>query len=211
MIKIVMISDTHNLHDKIIVPDGDILIHAGDMSMSGKHFEIASFARWLQEQPHKYKVVIAGNHDFLFEGRPEIADPIITETGAIYLNDSGVTIEGLNIWGSPVQPWFCNWAFNRQRGADIKKHWNLIPDNTDVLITHGPQMLIGDQSYPNGDHLGCADLADKIDKLPNLKLHVFGHIHGGAGVYPYGRAISINASVLNEQYQPNGKQFVVEL
>jgi Icc-related predicted phosphoesterase len=219
MIKIVMISDTHNLHDKIIVPDGDILIHAGDMSMSGKHFEIASFARWLQEQPHKYKVVIAGNHDFLFEGRPEIADPIITETGAIYLNDSGVTIEGLNIWGSPVQPWFYDWAFNRQRGAEIKKHWNLIPANTDVLITHGPPRGILDQSVPNKtDHLGCSDLLESVHKI-NLKLHVFGHIHGSAGItrLPYiqnmvdNRPIFINASVLNEQYQPNGKQFVVEL
>jgi Icc-related predicted phosphoesterase len=209
--KIVCISETHGLHDKITVPDGDLLIHAGDMSMQGKPNEILEFSHWFATLPHKYKILIAGNHDFLFEKNPKLAIPMVQDAGAIYLNDSGCTIEGLNFWGSPIQPWFYDWAFNRQRGAEIKKHWNLIPDNTDVLITHGPQMLIGDQSYPNGDHLGCADLADKIDKLPNLKLHVFGHIHGGAGVYPYGRAISINASVLNEQYQPNGKQFVVEL
>ena len=211
MIKIVMISDTHNLHDKIIVPDGDILIHAGDMSMSGTQYEIESFATWFAKLPHERKIIIAGNHDFLFEKIPSIAETIIRSTNAVYLNDTGYTYKGLKFWGSPVQPWFCNWAFNRQRGADIKKHWDMVPNDTDILVTHGPPWGIGDQSYLNGDHLGCADLADRIDKLSNLKLHVFGHIHGGAGVYPCGRAISVNASVLNEQDQPNNREYVVEL
>jgi hypothetical protein len=55
----------------------------------------------------------------------------------IYLNDSGVEIDGLKFWGSPVQPYFHNWAFNRI-GDDICKHWELIPLDTDILITHGP-------------------------------------------------------------------------
>jgi Icc-related predicted phosphoesterase len=211
--KIVMISDTHGEHNRITVPDGDILIHAGDISMSGTVQQIEEFANWFSKFPHRRKIIIAGNHDFLFEKKPSIAETIIRSTNAVYLNDTGYTFEGLKFWGSPVQPWFYNWAFNRQRGAEIKKHWDLIPNDTDVLITHGPPFTIGDQSCLNGDHLGCMDLFEKIEQLPNLKLHVFGHIHGGTGIYrdSCSNAQFVNASVLNEQYQPNNREFVVAI
>jgi Icc-related predicted phosphoesterase len=214
MTKIVMISDTHGLHNQITVPDGDLLIHAGDMSMGGTIQQIEEFANWFGRLPHRRKIIIAGNHDFLFEKKPSIAETIIRSTNAVYLNDTGYTFEGLKFWGSPVQPWFCNWAFNRQRGAEIKKHWDLIPNDTDVLITHGPPRGIGDQAEPekNSKCLGCDDLFDTVESNRlDLKLHVFGHIHGGSGIHQFGQMKFVNASVLDEQYKPNNKQFIVEL
>jgi Icc-related predicted phosphoesterase len=211
--KLVLISDTHGLHDKITVPDGELLIHAGDMSMMGKVEEIVKFATWFAKLPHERKIIIAGNHDFLFEKTPSMAETIIRSTNAVYLNDSGYTYGGYKIWGSPVQPWFYDWAFNRQRGAEIKKHWDMIPNDTDILVTHGPPRGIGDQAEPekHSKCLGCDDLYETIEKRLDLNLHVFGHIHGGAGIHQFGNMKYVNASVLNEQYQPNGKQFVVEL
>ena len=144
--KIVAISDTHGLHTQVKVPDGDILIHTGDVSSQGKEFEIILFLNWFRDLPHKHKVFIAGNHDFYFERTPVSDVNKIIPDNVIYLNDSGVTVEGIRIWGSPIQPWFYDWAFNRQRGAEIKKHWDLIPENTDILMTHGPAFGIHDRT-----------------------------------------------------------------
>src|SRR6185503_8511517 len=99
----VCLSDTHDLHDRIAVPEGDLLLHAGDATMHGARGQIADFDAWLGTLPHPHKVVIAGNHDFLFERDPAAARRLVTN--AVYLEDSGVTIGGLRIWGSPWQPW----------------------------------------------------------------------------------------------------------
>jgi Icc-related predicted phosphoesterase len=161
--RIICVSDTHGQHAGLPLPDGDILIHAGDFMTYGN-------------SPHK--IVIAGNHDRLFESHPIPARALITN--AIYLKDSGVEVEGLKFWGSPVQPPFNNWAFNVQRGAPIRKHWDKIPMGTDVLATHGPPFGILDQSRPMTDHLGCEELAEVVEKVAP-RLHFFGHIHGGHG------------------------------
>ena len=208
--RIVCISDTHEQHDRIFVPVGDLLIFAGDMSLMGEEKEIRRFNNWLGYLPHPHKVVIAGNHDWMFEKRPAEAEALITN--ATYLNDSGCVIEGLKIWGSPVQPEFCNWAFNRRRGLEIDRHWRMIPDDADILVTHGPPYGVLDTSHPGGHHLGCTDLMKAVDRV-NPKLHVFGHIHGGAGwaTLRCGEGpLFVNAAVLNEAYQPNGQEFVVE-
>ena len=122
---IICISDTHGKHNHLDLPEGDILLHAGDVSRIGKRKEIEKFLRWFSAQPHPHKVFVAGNHDYFFEdAHPEIVDYVLPDN-IHYLNDSGVEIEGIKIWGSPVQPWFYDWAFNRQRGAEIRKHWHL--------------------------------------------------------------------------------------
>lgn len=192
--KIVCISDTHNKHRKIDIPDGDILIHSGDFSSNIK--SIYNFNDWIRELPHKYKIVIAGNNDFIFEKDPQIARNIITN--AIYLEDSGIEINGFNIWGSPVTPRFLNKAFNRNRGKEIKKHWDMIPLNTDILITHTPPYKILDQNF-FGKHLGCEELRNKVDVL-KPKIHIFGHIHNSHGVKNINNTIFVNASSLNELY-----------
>ena len=149
--KIVAISDTHSKHysllDKDLITDdleNTILIHAGDISTRGYRSQTIDFLNWFSKQPHKYKVFIAGNHDFDFEDNADTINEIIPE-GVIYLNDSLVEIEGIKIWGSPITPYFYNWAFNRFRGDNIKTYWDKIPNDIDILITHGPPYMILDK------------------------------------------------------------------
>lgn len=195
--RIVAISDTHGLHKQLTLPEGDMLIHAGDVSAMGREREVMRFLKWFARQPFEHKVFIAGNHDLLFEKEPELAASYIPE-GVTYLNDSGITIDGLNIWGSPVQPWFFDWAFNRQRGGDIEKHWELIPDNTDLLITHGPPMNHRDLTL-SGENVGCQSLSKKVLEI-QPRYHVFGHIHESYGITEQVNTTFINASVVNRNY-----------
>jgi len=195
---IACVSDTHDQHKSIEVPDADILVHAGDITMNGTPSKLMDFNDWLGEQPHKYKIVIAGNHDFYLEKHPECGQEILSN--CIYLNDSGCEVMGLKFWGSPVQPWFFDWAFNRQRGDDIKKHWDLIPNDTDVLITHGPPYGILDDTFRSGP-LGCKDLLDAVGRV-KPKLHVFGHIHPPRGVKIFNGTTFVNAAALDDDYNP---------
>ncbi|WP_308873929.1 metallophosphoesterase family protein [Thiothrix subterranea] len=135
------ISDTHSLHDRLPAIDaGDVLIHCGDFTGRGTLDDTLNFAEFMAAQPFTHKIVIAGNHDWCFEDkRRKIAEHILKEYGLIYLNDSGIEIDGVKFWGSPIQPEFCDWAFNRERGEAIRQHWDKIPADTDVLITHGPR------------------------------------------------------------------------
>jgi Icc-related predicted phosphoesterase len=205
---LVLISDTHGKHRQFEIPNGDVLIHAGDIMTSGwDGSEVRDFNDWLGELPHPHKIVIAGNHDWLFEKHRSTRNLI---TNAIYLEDSGTEIKGLRFWGSPVQPEFMNWAFNRRRGEDIQKHWDLIPEGIDVLITHGPPAGFQDWTRRGGESLGCRNLRNTVSKI-KPQVHVFGHIHGGYGGDHDGTTYFVNASLLNEAYQVANKPIVVEL
>ena len=213
MMKIVCLSDTHNSNSQIEVPDGDLLIHAGDATITGTIDEIVLFNEWFAGLPHKYKIFVAGNHDWLFENNPIPARKILSDK-IIYLRDSFVEIEGLKIYGSPWQPRFFDWAFNLTRGAELAEKWKLIPDDTDILITHGPPFGILDE-VPRRyfvENTGCEELRKRVEelRLNKLKLHVFGHIHCG-----YGRAEKfgvkfINASNCDESYAPTNAPIVVD-
>jgi predicted phosphohydrolase len=206
--RIVAISDTHSLHHQVRLPDGDVLLHTGDVSSHGKEAEVFEFLAWFSAQPHRHKVFIAGNHDFYFERAPHHVIDRRIPSNVIYLNDSGVIVEGIKIWGSPVQPWFYDWAFNRQRGADIKEHWDLIPDDVDILMTHGPAFGINDQTT-RGEQVGCVDLRATIDKI-QPKLFVCGHIHEAYGVLESGKTTFMNASVVNANYKVVNKPLVFD-
>jgi Icc-related predicted phosphoesterase len=206
--KIVAISDTHNRHHKLEVPAGDILIHAGDVTSQGKQSQVEDFLKWFSKQPHPHKIFIAGNHDFFFERMPDNYIKSLIPENVTYLNDSGMTIEGIKIWGSPVQPWFYDWAFNRQRGADILKHWDLIPADTDILITHGPVHGILDKTI-DGTHVGCVDLMNTVRSI-RPKYFICGHIHEAYGKAETIGTTYINASVLDVQYQLVNQPFVFE-
>ncbi len=209
VMKIVFISDTHGRHHEIDIPGGDFLIFCGDMCPRGSLSDIEEFSSFLKELPHKHKIVIAGNHDKPFEDeRKYQAEEIITSSGVIYLNDSGVEIEQVKIWGSPIQPWFLNWAFNKQRGEEIKKHWDMIPLDTDLLITHGPPYGILDQN-DEGKKLGCKDLFKKVKKV-NPKVHAFGHIHESYGKVKKNKTTFINASNLNGKYKYTNPPIVLK-
>jgi Icc-related predicted phosphoesterase len=173
------------------------LIHAGDFTQKGKAGEASDFLSWFSEQPARYKIFVAGNHDFCMENDLRLSfEEQAKQLGLIYLNDSGVTIEGINIWGSPITPWFHDWAFNRHRGEEIRKHWELIPCNTNILITHGPVMNVLDKTW-RGLRVGCEELAKMIfeeNRFLNLKLHVCGHIHEDRGIEKHGGVCFVNAS-----------------
>jgi len=184
--KIVFISDTHEQHEKVKVPPCDILVHAGDLTYRGKEEKVDQALRWLNKQDAKHVVVIAGNHDWLFQTEPEVAKELLA--------------------ASPWTPAFCNWAFNADP-ADIFKHWDLIPSGLDVLVTHGPPKGILDRAAPQlvppTPELGCYDLKIAVIQT-KPKIHVFGHIHGGANLqqrlYKDGTEF-INASVVDEAYK----------
>lgn len=198
--KILFISDTHGEHQKLNnLPQADILIHSGDISKRGKDYEIEDFIKWLSSLDFRYKIFIAGNHDFYFEGKTISKVQEMLPQDVFYLCDTGITIEGINIWGSPITPTFFNWAFNRDRGSNIAKYWDKIPQNTDILITHGPPSGILDRTI-SGSNAGCGDLLKKIE-LIKPKYHLFGHIHEAYGVYETAHTIFINGSILDEDYR----------
>lgn len=217
--RIVCISDTH---EKFFTPDempeGDILIHSGDFTWKGKPQAIIQFSNWLYDLRDKYKerIVIAGNHDLLFEERPSYARQLLHNCK--YLQDDQITIDGYKIYGSPWQPRFYDWAFNADRGSVIRKIWERIPIDTNILVTHGPPKNIldlagdGKGSHGEGEHCGCDDLSDIINtKLKDLKLHVFGHIHAGYGKQEINNIMYVNASSCNEQYWLINKPIVIDL
>lgn len=178
--RIVGFSDTHSQHWNVRVPDGDVLIFAGDYSREGTYDELQDFNHFLGTLPHKHKIFIAGNHDFVFENSVETAKSILTN--ATYLLDDLVDIDGIKFYGSPWTPQFQHWAFMLPRGSrELKRKWFNIPDETEILITHGPMFGTADIAY--GSHLGCASLQGRVLALRKLKHHFFGHIHEGYGSY----------------------------
>ena len=215
MPRIVCLSDTHTCNEQISVPDGDILIHSGDATVNGTIPEVMEFNSWIEALPHRHKVFVAGNHDWLFmmdnPSARRLMNPTIT-----YLQDSLTVIEGLKIYGSPWQPRFFDWAFNLNRGAEIAEKWKLIPDDIDILITHGPPNGILDLVPRKGwdENTGCEELRKRVEeiaKLGRLKLHIFGHIHCGYGVHEEFGVRFVNASNCDESYEPSQPPIVIDL
>ena len=225
--RLVCISDTHNQHDQLDVPNGDVLIHAGDWTGTGTQKQVISFIRWFANQPHKHKVLIAGNHEVTLDqpfydiywnnfhnkyplGAHLIKDYVLRESGIHYLENTEVIIDGVKFYGSPAQPAFGCWAFGFDRGSQIQSLWSKIPDDTDVLITHGPPYGYGDM-LDIGDHVGCKDLLKVVQDRVKPKVHVYGHIHEGYGVYDLGDTKLINAASCDEHYQMNNPPIIFDL
>lgn len=206
--RVVIISDTHNKLANITVPDGDVLIHCGDFCGYGKMDEVERFNSEFAKLPHKHKIVIAGNHDFPLENQKAVATTKLT--GMTYLEDSGAEIDGVKIWGSPWQPEFMNWAFNLPRcGDELQRVWAMIPDDVDILVTHGPPYGILDRTK-GGDLVGCELLRARVDEI-KPRVHCFGHIHEAYGTELNGETLFINASNLNLRYQVSNEPIVVDL
>ena len=216
--KIVNFSDTHNLHDQVKLPKCDIAIFAGDLSGRGNRMETAFFLRWFGKQDQcKYKVMTIGNHDLGFDKKHDeethaynwLDDLIQKHSNITILNNSSVNIEGINIWGSPATPWYHGdrWAFNYKK-ADIGDIWELIPNNTDILVTHGPAFGILDEIF-DGRHVGCIQLLDKIKEI-KPKYHICGHIHEGYGIVEQDDTIFINCSIVDVDYYPTNKPIKIK-
>jgi calcineurin-like phosphoesterase family protein len=206
-VRVVCISDTHTLHHRVSVPDGDVLIHAGDFCGSGSRRQAREFAEYFAALPHRQKVVIAGNHDRCLEVDEGLGPRLFSFCH--YLFDSGVEIDGFSFWGSPWQPEFLSWAFNLPRGPRLREKWDRIPNGTDILITHGPPQGLCDRTF-SGQPVGCEELRAAIRRV-RPRAHVFGHIHEGYGLVEEEGTIFVNASVCTLAYEPTNAPIVIEL
>lgn len=192
---ILHISDTHSFHGifPIIRFEGiDMVIHSGDCSNYMDPYrneqEVRDFIEWYKHVPVNHKIYVAGNHDTSIEKRL-VTKADFTDNGIIYLENEGITIEGLNIWGSPHTPKFGSWAFMKARHK-LFSTWDKIPDDTDILIVHGPPKGILDLSEDQKHNLemcGCSALRKRVEKM-NLKAMCFGHIHNSEGIINQGTA-----------------------
>lgn len=191
--KICSISDLHS-NFALKTSEADVLTISGDLTYKGSLIELSNARHWLKEQPQKYKVIIAGNHDFCFENKNrEEARHILSGDGIFYLQDESVVLDGVKFYGSPWQPWFYDWAFNLYRGKALKEKWDLIPDDVDVLLTHGPPYGYGDLTM-RGEAVGCQDLLEAIKKK-KPRYHLFGHIHENFGEWDLDGIKLINCNV----------------
>lgn len=216
--RLTFISDTHTKHEKLngFLPGGDILLCAGDISSRGYKTELENFFKWFDGiDNYEHKIFIAGNHDFGFQDEPETIKGLLTGYKTIdYLQDEYLGIQDgdepeLKIWGSPWQPEFHNWAFNLPRGEKIKEKWDLIPDDVDILITHGPPFGKLDYVPYNNINVGCEELLLKVQQI-KPKIHLFGHIHEGSGYVFDGNTHYINAAVLNGRYEFRNKPITID-
>lgn len=213
--RITLISDTHNKHKQCHydLPGGDLLLHAGDISSMGYEHEIREFCKWYNDiVTYQHKIFIAGNHDWGFQDNPEKVTEIVESYKTIdYLQDDLLCVgeaygNMVKIWGSPWQPEFHSWAFNLPRNsAQIWEKWLLIPENTDILVTHSPAYgKLDTTEWNRSMPLGCEKLAERIAQV-KPKIHVCGHIHSGYGYHFDGTTHFFNAAVLGESYQYQNK------
>lgn len=211
--KIVAISDLHGYLPQ--TPECDILLVAGDFCpvsdhhlLFQQHWLDTNFRWWLKEQPAKHIVGVAGNHDLIFQEKPHWIPYKLPWT---YLEDSGIEIKGLKIWGSPWQRVFFDWAFNLTE-EELAKKWDLIPLDSNIVVLHGPVYNYGDgaprrirkedeEKWPEVEHVGSPSLLERL-KLVKPKLAVYGHIHGGFGKWQIDNTILANVSYVDEAYKP---------
>jgi len=240
--KILVLSDTHSrikdifnswsVEDKKKSMECDFLIHSGDISSHGTRDQLENELSWMNDNFKMDKIVIGGNHDFYLDtnwkpytpvgrrrfsskkfGTKKDINDLMNDHNISYLNDSFIIKDGIKIWGSPITPWFHDWAFNRNRGGYIDKHWNMIPNDVDILITHGPPRgildLLSINNRRDGElpNVGCDHLLSKIQEV-KPKIHIFGHIHESRGMFESDGTFFINASSLGENYEPTGPPII---
>lgn len=190
--KIICLSDTHSNHrnfEQLLPSDADMIIHAGDLTRNGSVVGIQDFINWFAGLPYKYKIFVAGNHDFALQEEKSL---IKFPDNVIYLENSSITVEGIKIWGSPICSSDPDWAFNFN-DADREVIYKKIPDDTNILISHNPPYNVMDKISMKNRHIGCKLLAQKI-KTIHLDYVIFGHVHEGAGMVRKGTTTYINTA-----------------
>jgi len=205
--KLVIISDTHNLHRHFgiagkweKVPDGDVLIHCGDVTTHGSAEELFNFLDWFNKQPHKHKIFIGGNHDWCLDtghsrnkGTEVNKDNFLDGYENIhYLEHDKIEIEGVVFYGHPYTPWHHGMGFNKQRGEELAEEHNKIPEGVNVLITHGPPAGIMDEEQ-NEEKVGSVSLLERVQQI-KPKVHCFGHSHANWGKKEIDNVLFINAA-----------------
>jgi Icc-related predicted phosphoesterase len=210
--KFCCISDIHGYLPE--VPDCDVLLIGGDIVPTNMHDYLlsaswlqTSFKEWIDNLSQRMKIfAVAGNHDFIFQK----AKHLLPNLNWTYLEDSGFIFQDLKIWGSPWQPEFHNWAFNATE-SELCKKWSLIPEDTDILLLHGPPRGYGDFSLYGNVNTGSPGLLKRIREI-KPKLVVAGHIHSGYGKYIIDQNINfINAAYVDENYLPANELIVFDI
>ena len=221
-----------------LLPGGDLLIHSGDISSLGRQSEVERFVKWFNGiDNYANKVFIAGNHDMTFdreillrdklayfegktdydtecaEGKPEWLDTLL-QTGlnhnVFYLENNYVILDDVKIWGSPITPSFgYGWAFNKDRGYDINEIWNRIPNDTDIVITHGPIHSYCDRTDRGGLNVGCEQLYHRLNEV-RPQLHFSGHIHEAYGYRNTNWGYAFNGCNCDLSYLVNNKPMTFE-
>ena len=217
--KLCCISDTHGRHHDLDLSKypADVLVFAGDWTR-GRDLglsETADFLQWLSEQPYKHKVFICGNHELQVEASTtQFDEMLLMYPGITYLQDSEVIIDDIKFYGSPYSNEFCNWAF-MENDVELSKIWDAVPDDTQVLLTHGPAYNCNDlvkRSYGNDPHVGSKSLHyRKLALQDSLRVHISGHIHEAYNVDTSSRCINICPSVLNERYELVNEPILLEI
>ena len=209
--KLVIISDTHNLHKQLTLPLGDVLIHCGDATLRGSLEEFAAFGNWFVRQPHRYKIYVPGNHDFICDKFPDLARELL---GVHYyrnvhmLVDRPLIIDGVKFYGTPWVPNLEGWAFYGDH-ITLCSRFGRIPNDTDVLITHGPPQHILDVG---SHHFGSVVLLQRVSELAHtLKVHCFGHIHESYGVLQENGTKFVNAAICDIDYDAVNAPIEVDL
>lgn len=218
--KILCISDTHCRHRYVEMPDLsdiDVLVHSGDITGRGELDTLKDFAEWFSAFPVKHKICIFGNHEVGFQHgkkRPK-ALKILKDNDINYLENSSIVIDNLKFYGSPVTPFFYNWEWNYNRGKQIAEQWAKIPNDVNILVTHGPPHGILDlvtNSQGRDPHQGCEELAKRLPEFINLKCHIFGHLHFNGGKQEQINGVQyVNAAMLNDSYLLVNKPQIIEI
>ncbi len=220
--RVVFLSDTHGRHTEMDIPEGDVIIHGGDMTDKGTTKEAIRFLHWFESLPHFYKVAIPGNHDLCFNpnlkmGNEEFRRAVQNFTSLRDLNmilyDQMCEIEGFRIWGSPYTPAYgSKWTFGIERGQPMRTHWSQIPATVDILVTHGPPKDILDTYYWNeeSERIGCEGLKEAVlAKRP--RLHLFGHVHDSRGVTAEDSITFINGSIIRDDCDSLNPCWVIDI
>lgn len=211
MVTIVATSDTHGRHGEVPMPDGDILIHAGDSTRVGGLDEFMRFAEWMNAQKkYKHRIWIAGNHELSMEdaaNKKEILS--LFDDDVIYLENEGVELEGIHFYGSPFTPEFFNWAFMKD-DSDLAAEWKKIWDSVNVLITHGPPYSILDKNN-RGDACGSQSLYEHVKLLPHLTHHIFGHLHHSHGYEEIDGMHFHNVCALDDAYRYKNPPQIIQI
>jgi len=231
--RIATVSDIHGRWNEINYPPADVLVFAGDIFHNYSWDKADDAVRQLEEaralntllgqlRGSVYREIVSGNHDRCFAHAGSATREVLTN--AKYLEDEAADILGKKFYGSPWQPWFGGnvWVFNfpdpeenraRARGR-ARQCWDLIPDDTEVLITHTPARGMRDY-VSRGENVGCPELAARIPRLTKLQLHVFGHIHTGRGMEQLKvgdrSVLCVNTAMVTDDIELQGDPFVVEI
>jgi predicted phosphodiesterase len=196
--RIVDVGDTHGKHDELGILEGDVLIHCGDFcdGFRKSPSDVDGIDAWFARQQFECILCIGGNHDFAAAERLRLGLPVFRN--AVWLQDTSHVYRGVTFYGAPWLPHLQGWAFYMTPG-ELQEKWSMIPDGTDVLITHTPPFGILDRPRSGNVSCGCPDLLKQLEVV-RPRYHVFGHIHASAGIYEGEHTTFVNAASVDSSF-----------